>query len=218
MGRQPCEEWADACHQYRLQKCQTIGSRLKIVFLQCLRSYISQPFSRRKQLFFNYLNHTYIMAEGGTQLTGNFRDCGPNTQPQLDYVCQGPSCNALDQFPFGDTVNTAGSSLNYKSSLRCELYNSPYFGPILFEQKSSGTGTDSSVSQDQNITLSNRKGLQIFSDGTSEGTNVNGFERTDQPDCALQPSQSSSIYSQGLGPSIPVVCNSRVQRPTLKTC
>lgn len=165
-------------------------------------------------------------------MKGTFRDCGPGSQPQLDYICQGPSCNALDQFPFGNTVaNTAASSLEYKSSSRCESFNSPYFGQMLFEQKSSGYGTDSRVSQDQNITLPNCKGLHIFSDGTSQGTSVNGFERTNQPDCAPQQPpqsssvspqlpqsssespqlpQSSSVPPQGPGPSISVVCSPSV--------
>lgn len=140
-------------------------------------------------------------------MEGNFRDCGPGHPPQLDYSCQGSSCNALDPFPFGNTVtNTAGISLDYKSSSRCESFDSPYYGPMLFKQLGSGPGTDGRVFQDQNITLPNCKGLHIFSDGTTQGTKVNGYTRTNRPDCAPQPPpQSLSVNSQSPAPSNPVV-------------
>lgn len=131
------------------------------------------------------------------QLKGTFRDCGSGNPPQLDYNCQGPKCNGLDQFPLGSTKDNGGGNLDYKSDSRCGTFDSPYYGPIMFEMKD--TGGDSRVSQEQNMTLSNCKGLHIFSDGTTSGTTVNGYTRNNDPGCGPAPAQSSPASS-------PVVC------------
>lgn len=134
------------------------------------------------------------MADG-TKLTGTFKDCGHGHPPQIDYACQGPSCTALDQFPLGLSSDTQ-TSVEYKSAARCEAFNSMYFGPMLFTQPD--LSSDHRVSQEQNITLPNCKGLHIYSDGTSIGTHVDGVTRTGpEPECLPQPPETS----QGSGPA-----------------
>lgn len=150
-----------------------------------------------------------MSADSGTQLKGNFRDCGTNHPPQLDFSCQGTNChNALDQFPFG-VLKDSASSLDYQSNSRCESFASQYYGPMMFEQRDADP--DHLVSQDQNITLPSCKGLHITSDGTSEGTNVNGFAIVNQLDCpptgSTTAAQASSVSPQGPGSSVPVVSN-----------
>ncbi|KAF2683914.1 hypothetical protein K458DRAFT_487474 [Lentithecium fluviatile CBS 122367] len=141
--------------------------------------------------------------DGGTELKGTFRDCGPGNLPQIDFACQGIACNGFDQYPMG-TIGDNGGRLEYKSTVRCEAYNSMYYGPMLFTQPD--PNADHRVSQNQNITLPACKGLHIISDGTSSGTKVSGYQRTEEPECAPQEPQPSGQVTPGVqGPAnVPV--------------
>ncbi|KAF2472175.1 uncharacterized protein BDR25DRAFT_302932 [Lindgomyces ingoldianus] len=126
----------------------------------------------------------------GTALTGSFLDCGPGKLPQLDFSCAGPSCGSLNQFP-GGVATDSGNNLDFKSNARCDSGNSNYISQYVFTQPS--TEIDHKVSQEQNITLPNCKGLHVQSDGTSAGTNVDSLTRTTGPDCEPpQPPKASS--------------------------
>ncbi|KAF2257561.1 hypothetical protein CC78DRAFT_622512 [Lojkania enalia] len=125
----------------------------------------------------------------GTSLAGSFKDCGPGNLPQIDFSCTGPACSTLNEFP-GGTALGDGSSLKYSSEASCESENTNYLSQFVFSQPP--PEIDHYVSQEQNITLPDCKGLHVESDGTSAGTRVDSLTRSSGPGCEPEPPSESS--------------------------
>ncbi|PSN69870.1 hypothetical protein BS50DRAFT_631841 [Corynespora cassiicola Philippines] len=137
-----------------------------------------------------------------TQAQGQFSNCGPGVDNyELSYHCKGPSCSSINGFQNIKCNTDGGSAVSCSNDVKCPQGIASYQSNFTFTQSApdplhpSHAEPDTLVQQEQHVLLASCAKLSVYSDGTKQGTRVDGGGQ--DADCPIQVQSTPAALAMG---------------------